>query len=157
MNHAKSSELPRILVSAAALAAAALISGCGGVQSRVHSGKVDEVINQDPAHGQYVTAIGIGGSDPSLPSETQRKALARDAAIVKAQYEMLSMVKGVTLKGGVKVERALETDSELEASMLEAIRGAEIVKSEFTSDNGCVVTMRIPRSRLEKLMQVQFE
>jgi hypothetical protein len=67
------------------------------------------------------------------------------------------MVKGVTLKGGVKVERALETDSVLEASMEEVIRGAEIVKSEFTSDNGCVVTLRIPRERLEKLMKVQFE
>ncbi|MFI5349568.1 MAG: hypothetical protein ACHQ2Z_08500 [Elusimicrobiota bacterium] len=104
-----------------------------------------------------MTAIGIGGSDPALASDTQRKALARDAAIVKAEYEMLSLVKGVTLKGGVKVERALETDSVLEANMLEAIRGAEVVKSEFTSDNGCVVTLRIPRERLEQMMKVQFE
>jgi hypothetical protein len=157
MNNANPSALPKMIVSAAVLGAAALFAGCGGVQSRVHSGTVDPVINQDPAHGNFITSIGIGGSDPALPSDTQRKALARDAAIVKAQYEMLSMIKGVTLKGGVKVERALETDSVLEASMLEAIRGAEIVKSEFTSDNGCVVTMRIPRTRLEKLMKVQFE
>ena len=156
MNDAKKSKLSRAVFSIP-VGAALLLAGCGGVQSRVHSGTVDAVLNQDPAHGQYVTAIGIGGSDPSLPSDTQRKALARDAAIIKAQYEMLSMVKGVTLKGGVKVERALETDSVLEASMLEAIRGAEIVKSEFTSDNGCVVTLRIPRTRLEKLMKVQFE
>ena len=157
MNHVKPSAPVRNLLGAAAVGAAVLLAGCGGVQSRVHSGTVDPVLNQDPAYGKYVTAIGIGGSDPNLPSDTQRKALARDAAIVKAQYEMLSMVKGVTLKGGVKVERALETDSVLEASMLEAIRGAEIVKSEFTSDNGCVVTLRIPRSRLEKMMKVQFE
>jgi hypothetical protein len=157
MDHAKLSKLSRNLVPAAALGAVVLLAGCGGVQSRVHSGTLDSVIDQDPAHGKYVTAIGIGGSDPDLPSDTQRKALARDAAIVKAQYEMLSMVKGVTLKGGVKVERAIETDSSLEASLLEAIRGAEIVKSEFTSDNGCVVTLRIPRARLEKMMKVQFE
>jgi|GEM_PF-1018108 hypothetical protein len=157
MNQVKSSELSRKVCAAIAACAAALLSGCGGVQSRVHGGAVDAVLNQDPAHGRYITAIGIGGSDPNLTSATQRKALARDAAIVKAQYEMLSMVKGVTLKGGVKVERALETDSVLEASMEEVIRGAEIVKSEFTSDNGCVVTLRIPRERLEKLMKVQFE
>lgn len=145
------------VVPAAALAAGVLLAGCSAVPSRVHSGAVDATINQDPAHGRFLTAIGIGGSDPNLMSDTQRKALARDAAIVKAQYEMLSMVKGVTLKGGVKVERALEADSQLEASMEQAIRGAEIVKSEFTSDNGCVVTLRIPRERLEKLMKVQFE
>jgi hypothetical protein len=149
--------LSRTLLTASLLGGLALLAGCGGVQSRVHSGVVDPVLNQDPAHGKYLTAIGIGGSDPDLSSDTQRKALARDAAIVKAQYEMLSMVKGVTLKGGVKVERALETDSTLEASMMEVIRGAEIVKAEFTSDNGCVVTLRLPRSRLEKLMKVQFE
>ncbi|HEX4047842.1 MAG TPA: hypothetical protein VH309_08410 [Elusimicrobiota bacterium] len=157
MNHVMPSDLYRNVFAVFVLAGVVALTGCGGVPSRVHSGKVDSVLNQDPADGSYVTAIGIGGSDPSLPSDTQRKALARDAAIVKAQYEMLSMVKGVTLKGGVTVERAIETDSTLEANMEEAIRGAEIVKSEFTSDNGCVVTIRIPRARLEQLLKVQFE
>lgn len=148
----------RACLNGAAVAAIALLaSGCKGVPSRVHGGTVDPVLNQDPSAGLYLMAIGIGGSDPALTSDTQRKALARDAAIVKAQYEMLSMVKGVTLKGGVRVERAIETDSSLEASMQEAIRGAEIVRSEFTSDNGCVVTLRLPKSRLEKMMKVQFE
>jgi hypothetical protein len=132
-------------------------SGCSGVRSRVHNGAVDMTIDQKPAAGLYLEAIGIGASDPALATNTQRKALARDAAIVKAQYEMLSMVKGVTLKGGVKVERAMESDSALEASILDVIRGAEIVKSEFTADNGCVVTLKLPRSRLSKLMKVEFE
>lgn len=143
--------------AAAVLGVLALLAGCRGVPSRVHGGTVDSVLVQDPAAGQYIVAIGIGGSDPALVSDTQRKALSRDAAIVKAQYEMLSMVKGVTLKGGVKVERAIETDSSLEAVMEEAIRGAEIVRSEYTSDNGCVVTLRLPKSRLAKMMKVQFE
>lgn len=95
MNHGKSSDLARNLISASILGGVLLIAGCGGVESRVHSGAVDPVLNQDPAHGKYLTAIGIGGSDPELSSDTQRKALARDAAIVKAQYEMLSMGKSV--------------------------------------------------------------
>jgi len=132
-------------------------AGCSGVKSRVHNGTVDTTINQRPDAGRYLEAIGIGASDPAWATDTQRKALARDAAIVKAQYEMLSMVKGVNLKGGVKVERAMESDSVLEASVLDAIRGAEIVKSEFTSDNGCVVTIKLPRARLAKLMKVELE
>jgi hypothetical protein len=118
---------------------------------------VDQVLDQNPASGEYIVTIGIGGADPKLESDTQRKALARDAAIVKAQYEMLSMLKGVQLKGGITVERALESDSRLETVMLDTIRGAEVVKSEFTSDNGCVVTLRLPKTRLEKMMGVQFE
>jgi hypothetical protein len=138
------------------IAIVAALAGCGGVTSRVKNGQVQSVIDQSPDHRGYVEAIGIGASDPSLPTETQRKALARDAAIVKAQYEMLSMVKGVELEGGITVDRALETDSNLETRLKETIRGAEILKSEFTADHGCVVTLRLPKSRLEKLMGVKF-
>ena len=139
------------------LACIAFTSGCGGVRHRVHAGAVDTVIDQKPAQSGYLEAIGIGASDPALASDTQRKALARDAAIVKAQYEMLSMVKGVTLEGGVTVQRAIETDSNLETHIKDAIKGAEILKSEFTSDNGCVVTLRMPKTRLEQMMGVKFK
>ena len=138
------------------IALAVAMSGCGGVTSRVRYGEVQKTINQTPNRSAYIESIGIGGSDSKLTSDTQRKALARDAAIVKAQYEMLSMVKGVELEGGITVDRALETDSKLEARLKETIRGAEILKSEFTSDNGCVVTLRLPKNRLEKLMGVKF-
>jgi hypothetical protein len=138
------------------LAAAAALAACSGVQSRVKEGRVETTIDQTQ-RGRSLEAIGIGASDPSLPSDTQRKALARDAAIVKAQYEMLSMVKGVQLEGGITVDRAIEKDSTLETKIRASIQGAEIVKSEFTADNGCVVTIRLPKSRLEKMMGVRFE
>jgi len=133
------------------------LAGCAGVESRVREGKVPQALDQKPVRGGFIEAIGIGASDPALPTETQRKALARDAAIVKAQYELLSMVKGVTLEGGVSVSRALETDSVLAAKVSAAIVGAEVRKSEFTADNGCVVTLRLPRRRLEELMGVRFQ
>ena len=139
------------------LLAAALLSACSGVESRVKGGSIGQVIDQRPVARGYIEAIGIGASDPELKTETQRKALARDAAIVKAQYELLSMVKGVTLEGGVTVSRALETDSELSAKLRETIRGAEVLKSEFTADHGCVVTLRLPRERLEKMMGVRLQ
>jgi hypothetical protein len=136
---------------------AACLAGCAGVESRVRAGKVPQTLDQKPVRGGFIEAIGIGASDPALPTETQRKALARDAAIVKAQYELLSMVKGVTLDGGVTVSRALETDSALAAKVHAAIVGAEVRKTEFTSDNGCVVTLRLPKRRLAELMGVRFE
>ncbi len=139
------------------LLAVAMLAGCGGVTRRVHDGSVDRVIDQTPIRGSYIEAIGIGASDPELDTDTQRMALARDAAIVKAQYELLSMIKGVRLEGGVTVSRALETDSTLAARVDDVIRGAEIRKSEFTADNGCVVTLRLPRRRLERMMGVRLQ
>ena len=147
----------RLNAAAGCVVALALAAGaCSGPQSRVKKGQVQQTIDQDPARKSYLEAIGIGASDPNLPTDTQRKALARDAAIVKAQYEMLSMTKGVQLEGGITVARAIETDSSLEAKIKESIKGAEIVKSEFTSDNGCVVTIRLPKKRLENMMGVKF-
>jgi hypothetical protein len=140
----------------AAMGAAALLTGCHGVTSRVKQGHVTQTIDQRPERGGYFESIGIGASDPALPTETQRKALARDAAVVKAQYEMLSMLKGVRLEGGVTVDRALEVDSKLEARVMETIKGAEIYKSEFTADNGCVVTLRLPKSKLGSVLGTEF-
>ncbi|MDX6771228.1 MAG: hypothetical protein SF051_16985 [Elusimicrobiota bacterium] len=137
--------------AAAVLAALALV-GCGGVERRVRDGRVGAVIDQEPDRRSYYEAIGIGASDPSLPTETQRKALARDAAIVKAQYELLSMIKGVELEGGVTVSQALEKDSLLTARVHDSIRGAEVLKSEFTDDGGCVATLRLPKSRVAPLL-----
>lgn len=127
------------------LALATFLEGCAGVTARVKDGRVMDTIDQMPVTYGYYEAIGIGASDPALPTETQRRALARDAAIVKAQYELLSMLKGVRLLGGVSVDRGLETESKLEARLMETIQGAEIYKSEFTKDNGCVVTLRLPK------------
>lgn len=115
------------------------------------------MIDQKQDRGGYLEVIGIGASDPSLSSDTQRKALARDAAIVKAQYEMLSLIKGVTLEGGIRVQRAIETDSMLETRIKDIIKGAEVRKSEFTADNGCVVTLRLPKSGLQQLLGAGFK
>ena len=142
-----------VLAGAAAMGTAA----CSGPQSRVKKGRIAETIAQTPDRRGFVEAIGIGAADPGLPTDTQRKALSRDAAIVKAQYEMLSMLKGVTLEGGITVQRAIEIDSTLEAKLKETIKGAEVVQSEFTSDSGCVVTIRLPKKRLEDMMALQWK
>jgi hypothetical protein len=118
---------------------------------------VQTTIDQAADRGAYFEAIGIGAADPTLPTDTQRKALSRDAAIVKAQYEMLSMVKGVQIEGGITVERSIESNSDLATHIKQMIAGAEIIKSEFTADNGCVVTLRLKKSRLEELMGAKFK
>lgn len=142
------------------LAGAALVlaftAACGN-KTFVKGGKVQDTLNQEADRGKYIESIGIGAADPALPTETQRRALSRDAAIVKSQYEMLSMVKGVEIEGGITVSRAMEKDSTLEARLKETIRGAEIVKTEFTKDDGAIVTLRLLKKRLEQMMGVKFK
>ncbi len=139
----------------ALLVAVVFVAGCSR-NTFVKKGQVDDVLEQDSATRKYVEAIGIGAADQSLSSQTQRRSTSRDAAIVKAQYEMLSMVKGVEIEGGITVSRAIEQDSTLEARLKDTIRGAEIIKTEFTSDDGAIVTLRLPKKRLKKMMGVKF-
>jgi hypothetical protein len=134
----------------------AFTAACGN-RNFVKGGKVQDTLSQEADKGKYIESIGIGAADPTLPTETQRRALSRDAAIVKSQYEMLSMVKGVEIEGGITVSRAMEKDSTLEAKLKETIRGAEIVKTEFTKDDGAVVTLRVLKKRLETMMGVRFK
>lgn len=138
----------KVLAPAAFAALAVFLSACSSVRPRVVAGRVPDVIDEKPDARAYYETIGIGAADPALPTETQRRSLARDAAIVKAQYELLAMVKGVELVGGYKVSRAISVDSSLESRVRDSIRGAEVLKSEFTSDGGCVVTLRLPKDRL---------
>jgi hypothetical protein len=122
--------------------------GCGGNGTYVKKGEIEKNINQQAETSRYIEALGIGAADKTLQNTTQRRATSRDAAIVQAQYEMLSYVKGVQLDGGITVEKAMETDSKLESYLKEVIKGSEIVKNEWTNDDGCVVTLRLDKKKL---------
>ena len=143
---------------ALALSTVLLLAACGGgSKSYVKKGELDKTLDQEAINKKYLEAVGIGAADSALTNSTQRKATSRNAAIVAAQYEMLSMVKGIELEGGIRVEKAIETDSVLQTKIDAAIKGAEIIKSEWTNDDGCVVTLRLDKKRLQDMMGVKFK
>lgn len=139
------------------LAASVILVGAACSKKYVKKGKVVDVIEQNMVTRKYIQSIGIGASDPSLATETQRKATARNAAIVQAQYEMLSAIKGVEIEGGITVSRAMETDSKLESRLKNMIKGAEIVSTRFTHDGGALVVLRLPKKRLKRLEGIKFK
>ena len=99
----------------------------------------------------YIYAVGIGAADQNLNNKTQRMGTSRNAAIVNAQYNMLSIIKGVKLEGGITVEKAMETDSVLATKIDAVIKGAQVDKTEWTSDDGCVVVLRLPKAALKEM------
>jgi hypothetical protein len=133
------------------------LAGCSNNKSYVKKGEIERTMDQQAVQKNYIEAVGIGAADQSLTNSTQKRATSRNAAIVAAQYEMLSMIKGVELEGGIRVEKAMETDSVLQTKIDSAIKGAEIVKSEWTNDDGCLVTLRLDKKRLQDMMGVKFK
>src|SRR5262245_51838690 len=135
---------------------ALVLFGCGGgSKSYVKKGEIEKTLDQQSIQKNYLEAVGIGAADQTLNNSTQKRATSRNAAVVAAQYEMLSMVKGIELEGGIRVEKAMETDSVLQTKIDAAIKGAEIIKSEWTNDDGCLVTLRLDKKRLQDMMGVK--
>lgn len=128
--------------------------GCASVQDKGVVSKTGEIEREWVEEGitdNYVFARGIGAADQALENKTQKMATARNASIVNAQYNMLSIIKGVQLEGGITVEKALETDSAISTKIDAAIKGAQVVRSEWTSDDGCVVILRLPKKTLKEM------
>ena len=133
--------------------AALLAAGCSSSPDKSTVSKTGEVEREWVEEGvtkNYVFARGLGAADQTLENKTQRMATSRNASIVNGQYNMLSFVKGVGLEGGITVEKAIETDSVLATKLNAVIKGAQVVRTEWTADDGCVVVLRLPKKVLKE-------
>jgi len=128
-----------------------ILSSCASKSGFIKDGEIKKTISQEAVGDENVVAIGIGAADPSIENKTQRLAMSRSAAIVQAQYEMLTIIKGVTLTGGITVAQAMEADSLLASKIDAELKGAEIVKTEWTKDDGCMITLKLPKKRLKAM------
>ena len=136
------------------LAGVALFNGCASNPNKGTVSKAGEIQREWVEEGitdNYIFARGIGAADQKLENKTQKMATSRNAAIVGAQYNMLSIIKGVKLEGGITVEKAMETDSVLATSIDATIKGAQVVRSEWTADDGCVVILRLGKKALKDM------
>ncbi len=114
------------------------------------TGEIEKEWVEEGITKNYIFARGIGAADQALENKTQRMATSRNASIVNGQYNMLSFIKGVQLEGGITVEKAIETDSVLATKLNSVIKGAQVVRSEWTSDDGCVVVLRLSKLALKE-------
>ena len=137
----------------ALMAIALFACGCASSPDKgmvSEKGEIEKEWVEEGITKNYVFARGMGAANQSLENKTQRMATSRNAAIVNAQYNMLSFIKGVQLEGGIMVEKAIETDSALATTINNSIKRAQVVRSEWTNDDGCVIVLRLPKSALKQ-------
>lgn len=133
--------------------AALMAAGCASAPEKgtvSKSGEVEREWVEEGVTKNYVFARGMGAADQTLENKTQRMATSRNASIVNGQYNMLSFVKGVSLEGGITVEKAIETDSVLATKIDALIKGAQVVRTEWTSDDGCIVVLCLSKKVLKE-------
>ncbi|MEW6087616.1 MAG: hypothetical protein AB1498_04870 [bacterium] len=131
---------------------------CGsGVKTHVKGGELQSTLEGETQHKDFIQSIGIGAADQKIDNKTQRMSTSRNAAIALAQYEMVSIIKGLQVEGGITVSKAMETNSEISVKVNESVKGAEVVKTEWTADDGCVVTLRLSKKRLAQMLKMNFK
>ena len=131
---------------------AAFAFGCKSASEKgtvSSSGEVEREWVEEGVTKNYIFARGMGAADQTLENKTQKMATSRNAAIVNGQYNMLSFVKGVSLEGGITVEKAIETDSVLATRIEAVIKGAQVVRTEWTNDDGCIIVLRLSKKSLK--------
>lgn len=133
-----------------ALVSAAL-TGCGGVNRSLSKGEISDVWTK-VSDKDTIRVRGIGIPSAGAGSVTQRRGLARNAALVNARYESLALLRGVKVTGGIDIGKLMERDSHVREIANQVIAGMEEVQVEWAKDDGCVVLLELKRDKLERML-----
>lgn len=145
----------KILGLAGILAVTLNFAACSHkAQSRVKKGEILKTIDTTEAEtDRYLEFDGIGAADQSLTNMSQRRSLSEAAGRRIAEEKLLAYLKGQQIDSTTTVEQAITTDQNIKALLNNTIRGVSIVKREWTSDDGCVVTIRLDKKKFKDQLQ----
>lgn len=114
---------------------------------------------QNPAYTQTetITADGYGVLPQNRPFG-QAKLMARRAAVVEAQRNLLETVKDVAIDLETNVEMSMTLNDTIHSEISGVIRGARVIDEEYIPEDGIYrVTMSVPMYGVGSLGQVVFD
>lgn len=127
------------------------LAACHDVDKAVVKGKVKDLWPQ-VSDSEFLRTRGVGVPPENARGLTRRRGLSRNAALVSARYEMLAVLKGVKVGGGLTVGDLMQKDSKVKEAADRIISGAVEVQTEWAADDGCVVTLEVRRDEVERAM-----
>ena len=133
-------------------------AGCTGkADSKVKKGEIARVIDSPDAESdRYIEFDGIGAADQTIQNKSQKMSLSESAARKVAEEKMLAYLKGQSIDANTTVEQAVTSNQKIQGIVQQTLRGAMVVKREWTSDDGCVVSLRLDKKKFkDQLMGAQ--
>lgn len=128
-----------------------LLSACSHVEPSLQGGRLRDTWS-NPSTRRYFRVRGIGLPGKETTDEIRRRAESREAALVSARKELLSLIGGLRLTGGITVRDAMVVDSELKLTVDRLVFGAEEHFVEWSDSGACVVTLQVEREVVEKMV-----
>ena len=136
-------------MSVAVLALAA--AGCSGkAQAKVKKDEIARTMDTpDVETDRYIEFDGIGAADQTIQNKSQKMSLSETAARKVAEEKMLAYLKGQQIDATTTVEQAMATDQKITGMISNTLRGAAVIKREWTSDDGCIMTIRLDKKKFK--------
>ena len=106
-------------------------------------------------NAQRITADGYGFFPPGKPI-AQAKIMARRAAIMDAQRNLLEAIKGTQVDAESLMEQHIETSDVVRTKVSGIIRGAQIVSESVDPDGAYLITMSVPAYGVGSLAEVAY-
>jgi len=94
------------------------------------------------------TAVGV--AKKTLTNKTQRRATAKRAAILAAQYQVLEKFKGSKIEGAAGVSDAESTGFAIAQEVSGMVKGGSVVKETYNEDDDCEIVYEVKAKGLKK-------
>jgi len=112
-------------------------------------GSVSDVVENIGENGKVdwsngvVMAVGIGAPPADAVNAAQARAMAKRAAVVVAQRNLLETLKGVRVDSETIVENFIVASDRIRTAVQGIIRGATEMKTQYMSDGSVEVTIAV--------------
>ena len=139
-----------------AVIALSVLTGCASLPRATKDGELKSLWTKISTK-DFIRVRGVGAVPPGVVGRTAKRGASRNAALVAARYELLAVIKGVRVSGGVTVAQLSEKDSIVRELANDLVKGGEEVQTEWLRDSGCVITLELRRATVERLIQEKSE
>ncbi|WP_428898521.1 hypothetical protein Dip518_000720 [Parelusimicrobium proximum] len=127
-----------------------LAAACSGLNSAVKKGEIAPVFTDTKVDGKYLWVRGFGAVNPAHSSVSQRKIMSREAAVAHGYQRAAEYIYGNGVKANIRIKDAVSQDSVIETAVNGLVKAMEIYETEYLSDEGCSVIMRLDLNKLKK-------
>ena len=130
---------------------ALLTAGCANkAVAKTKKGEIQRTIDTPEAEtDRYIEFDGIGAADQTIQNKSQKMSLSESAARKVAEEKMLAYLKGQSIDASTTVEQAVTSNQKIQGIVQQTLRGAMVVKREWTNDDGCVLSLRLDKKKFK--------
>jgi hypothetical protein len=97
-----------------------------------------------------IVVSAIGKTDPALTNDTQRHAVSREAAMLKAQLKLRAYAERIRV-GRSTVGQLAASDPVWAERLRKTLADVQTASTDWTADGSAKVTLKISRQAIEQL------